>query len=100
MRLSPEFNWRKYKSDFLNHNHCTVDEFEADYIVFMATNPDTTAYRRFARKYGITIHTDPNIPIDGQVLLSVNIAAIKVMAETYEESIAAINDILNVQRKQ
>ena len=96
MKLSPEFNWRKYKADFLRANRCTVQQFEAAYITFMEGKPDTAAYRKFARKYGITIFPDPNIPADGQALLCVNIAALKVLAETYEESRTAIENILNV----
>lgn len=95
MNLSPEYRWRQYKADFLRYNRCTVQEFEAAYIAFMESKPDTKAYLRFARKYGITIIPDPNIPADGQALLCVNIAALKVMAETYEESRVAIENILS-----
>lgn len=98
MNLSREYRWRKYKSDFLLANHCTDQEFHDAYVAFMEGKPDTAAYQKFARKYHITIHSDPNIPADAQVVLSVNIAAIKVMAQTYEESIAAMEDILRSER--
>lgn len=91
-----EANWRKYKSDFLLANHCTVDEFEAAYIAFMESKPNTKAYRQFARKYSITILPEPNLPEDVRVGLSVHISAIKVMAKTFAESIAAVEEILSV----
>lgn len=94
MNQSPEYRWRKYKEDFLRANRCTEQEFEDAYGAFMESKPNVAAYRKFARKYRITIHPDPNIPADGQVILSVNIAAIKVMARTYAESIAAVSAII------
>lgn len=93
MNLSPEYRWRKYKTDFLRANRCTEQEFVAAYIAFMEGKPNMAAYRKFARKYGITIHPDPYIDADTQVVLSVSISAIKVMAQTYAESIAAVNEI-------
>ncbi len=93
MNHSPEYHWRKYKTDFLRANRCTDQEFTAAYLAFMDSKPDVAAYRKFARKYRITIISDPYIPADGQVILSVNIAAIKVMAQTYEESIEAVRGI-------
>lgn len=93
MNHSPEYRWRKYKTDFLRANRCTEQEFTAAYIAFMEGEPDVATYRKFARKYRITIHADPYIPADTQVILSVNISAIKVMAQTYEESIAAVREI-------
>jgi hypothetical protein len=93
MNLSPEYRWRKYKTDFLRANRCTEAEFERIYIAFQESKPNAAAYRKFARKYHITIHRDPNIPADMQVVLSVNISVIKVLAQTYAESIAAVEDI-------
>lgn len=93
MNLSPEYRWRKYKTDFLRANRCTEQEFINAYVTFMESKPDVAAFRKFARKYRITIHPDPNIPVDAQVIFSVNIAAIKVMAQTYEESIEAVRKI-------
>lgn len=94
MNDNREANWCKYKSDFLRANRCTDREFEADYIAFMQGKPNAKAYRMFARKYGITVHRDPYIHQDAQVVLSVNISAIKVMAKTFQESEAAIEEIL------
>ncbi len=95
--ISPAYKWRHYKADFLKHNRCTVDEFEAAYIAFQQRKPTIADYQKFAKKWGITIHSDPGIPVDLQAVLSVNIAAIKVMAETYEESLAAIENILSIK---
>lgn len=89
-----QLRWQQYKRSFLKSNHCTAQKFHDAYVSFMEGNPDITTYRQFARQYQITIHHDPNIPPDMQVVLSVNIAAIKVMSQTYEESILAIKDIL------
>ncbi len=100
MRYGSDAAWRKYKSDFLSANHCTVDEFEAAYIEFMASygnKPNAKAYRQFARKYGITIFPEPNLPEDLRTTLSVSIAAMKVMADTSEEAEAAVEDILSVR---
>lgn len=94
MNKSREFNWRKYKSDFLRANHCTDDEFEAAYIAFIESKPDIKAYRQFARKYGITIIHDINVPERTRVVFSVNISAIKVMAKTFAESESAVYEIL------
>lgn len=97
MNHSPAYRWKRYKSDFLRANRCTVQEFGENYVAFIGSqieNPDTKAYLKFADKYGISIIPDANIPYELQVVLSVNIAAVKVMADTYEESIAVINDIL------
>lgn len=100
MNLSPEYRWRRYKADFLRHNRCTVDQFEADYVAFQERKPTIADYRKFARKYGITIHSDPYIPSDLQAVLCVNIAVIKVMAETYEESRTAVENILSSKKKE
>lgn len=94
---SRDAKWRKYKSDFLSVNRCTDDEFEEVYIAFMATNPNTKAYRQFARKYGITILPDPYIPENVRVVLSVNIAAIKVMAMTSAEAETAVAEIVSIR---
>lgn len=99
MKLSSAYAWRKYKADFLRHNRCTVDEFETDYIAFQERKPTINDYRQFASKYGISIIAAPNIPADIQVVLSVNISAMKVMAETYDESLAAVYDILASMRR-
>lgn len=90
-----EYRWRKYKSDFLAANHCTAEEFEAAYITFIESKPNTKAYRHFARKYGITIHPEPNLPEDARALFSVNISAAKVMAKTFAESEAFIQELLS-----
>lgn len=87
-------NWLKYKSEFLKANHCTVKQFEAAYIKFIKSNPNTADYRQFALKWGITIIHDPNIPERGQALFSVNISAMKIMAKTFEESEDAIRSIV------
>lgn len=95
MRYSPAYEWRKYKTDFLRVNRCTANEFEQAYIVFQAGNPSIDDYHKFAKKYGITIMPHDQLPAYLQVVLCVNISAIKVMAKTYEESLAALNDILD-----
>ena len=92
-----EASWRKYKSDFLSINHCTADEFEADYIAFMENygkKPNTKAYRLFARKYGIMIVPEPSLPENVRLGLSVNISAMKVMAKTFAEAESAIEELL------
>lgn len=93
-----EAKWRKYKADFLKANRCTADEFEQAYIAFMESKPNTKAYRHFARKYSITIHPEPRLPEDLQVILSINISAMKVMAKTFEESTQAIEEIIASSR--
>ncbi len=90
-----ETKWQRYKNDFLRVNKCTVDEFERDYIGFMETKPNTKAYRHFARKYSIIVHPDPRIPDDVQLVLCVNIAAIKVMAETHTQAENLVTEILS-----
>ena len=94
MRDYRETNWNKYKADFLQENHCTVDEFEAAYIAFMDSKPNTKDYRHFARKWGIAIIPEPRLPVDFQITMSVTISAIKVMAKTFEECETAMRDIL------
>jgi hypothetical protein len=89
-----EVNWRKYKSDFLRANRCTEQEFHDAFVEFMETEPDTKAFRQFARKYHITIHPEPRLPEHLQVVLSVNIAAVKVMAQSEREAYHAIADIV------
>jgi hypothetical protein len=93
-----EANWRKYKSDFLRANRCTEQEFHDAFVAFMESNPDTKAYRQFARKYHITIHPEPRLPEDLQVLLSVNISAMKVMAKTHLEAESAIREAMSDER--
>ena len=87
-------DWKQYKADFLRFNRCTDDEFEAAYIAFMQTKPNTKAYRHFARKWGIAIIPEPRLPVDFQITMSVTISAIKVMAKTFEECETAMRDIL------
>ena len=91
-----EQKWRHYKASFLRHNRCTEQEFCDAYVSFMESQPDVKAYRKFARKYSITIHPDPILPADMQVILSVNVSAIKVMAQTYDETIEAIKSITSI----
>lgn len=103
MKNYRESNWQKYKSLFLSANHCTADEFEAAYVAFMLSHgkkPNTKAYRQFARKYGITIEPDSNLPEDVRVGLSVSISAIKVMAKSAAEAEVAIEDILSVRKQR
>ena len=94
MKQSGAIRWQRYKTEFLHANHCTEQEFHDAYVAFMQDGPDIIGYRKFAKKYHITIHPDPNISPNMQTVLSVNIAAIKVMARTYAESISAIKDII------
>lgn len=94
MKLSPEYRWQIYKSEFLRANRCTDQEFHDAYVAFMEGLPSIADYRKFARRYHITIHPEPRLPVNMEVILSVNIAALKVMAQTYAESTAAIEDIL------
>jgi hypothetical protein len=85
----------KYQRDFLRYNKLTQDQFERIYIAFMKTNPDEQAYRKFAAKHSIQIIEDAAIPVDMQVVLSVNISVMKVLAKTEAQAIGAINDIVN-----
>lgn len=97
MKRYPESEWRKYKTDFLSANNCTDDQFEVEYVAFMESHglkPNTKAYRHFARKYGITIQPEPNLPEDMRVVLSVSISAMKVMSKTFAESEDAIQELL------
>lgn len=94
MDSNRESNWRKYKSDFLRANRCTASQFEAAYIRFAEGNPDTQDYQRFARKYGITIISDPDIPETTRAVLAVTISAMKVMAKTFGEAETAVRRIL------
>ena len=101
MQFISEAKWRKYKADFLSVNHCTDDEFEQAYIAFMESHkrkPSVKDYRQCARKYGITILPDPNLPEDARIIFSVSISAIKVMAKTFSESEAAIKELLSDMR--
>lgn len=88
-------NAMQYQRDFLRHNKLSQDQFERIYIAFMQTNPDEAAYRKFAGKYSIRIFEDAAIPPDMQVVLSVNIAVMKVLAKTEAQAIGAVNDTLN-----
>ena len=97
MRLS-ETAWRQYKSDFLRANHCTAQEFESAYVAFAENKPDLAAYQRFARKWKIRIIPEPRLPYQTQVVLSVNIAAIKVMAETETEARLAVEGIVGKRK--
>lgn len=90
---TPAMKLRQYQADFLRANKCTVDEFEREYIAFMETKPDTRAYRLFARKYQIRIIHHPTLPESIQVMLCVNIAAIKILAKDHIESERAIREI-------
>jgi hypothetical protein len=83
----------KYKRDFLKANRVTARQFELKYIAFMESNPDEQAYRAFAQKWNITIHRGLGDP-ESEALLSVNIAAIKVLSENEDEARAKINEIL------
>ena len=89
-----EAKWRKYKADFLRVNRCTADEFEQAYIAFMESKPNDKAYRQFARRWNFTIHPEPRLPEHLQVVFSVNISAMKVMAETFEESESAFQELV------
>lgn len=84
----------QYQRDFLRFNKLTQDQFERIYIAFMKTNPDEEAYRKFAAKHSIRIFEDAAIPVDMQVVLSVNIAVVKVLAKSEAQAIAAINEIV------
>lgn len=92
--MSRENEWRKYKNDFLRSNRCTAEQFEREYVAFMKTRPTTSGYESFARKYQITIHPEPSLPRGLRTVLSVNIAAIKVMAKTHDEAEGAIRKLL------
>jgi len=98
MITNREAKWRKYKADFLRANHCTAQEFHDAYVAFMESNPNDKAYRQFARKYSITIHPEPRLPEHLQLVFSVNISAMKVMAETFEESESAFQEIIDSGR--
>lgn len=89
-----EAKWRQYKADFCRANRCTDQQFHDAYVQFMEGKPDLAAYQRFARKWRIRIISDRNIPYQTQVVLCVNISAMKVMAKTEVEARAAIEEIL------
>lgn len=90
---TPESRWRQYKTDFLRRNRCTEQEFNDAYVSFMENAPKESDYREFARAWQITIHYDTSISLAMQVFFSVNIAAIKVLARTYDESVGAMEAI-------
>jgi hypothetical protein len=92
--MNAEAKWQQYRADFLSANACTADAFALDYIAFQLRQPDTRAYRLFARKYKIVIHHEPGLPEDLRVKLCVDIAAIKVMSATYADSVKAVGEIL------
>lgn len=83
----------KYRQVFLKKNKCTADEFERAYVQFMDSNPTPANYRTFAERWGITIHPGMNDK-DTEAILSVNIAAIKVMAESEDEAYTVIRRIM------
>lgn len=83
----------KYKRDFLKANRVTVRQFQLKYIAFMESNPDEQAYRDFAKKWNIKIY--PGLgDSKGEAVLSVNIAALKVLAETELEAYESVKRIL------
>lgn len=82
-----------YRAKFCRRNKCTPKQFETAFVKFMKTNPDEKRIREFARKWGITIHSGLG-DSKTEAILSVNIAAIKVMARNESEASAAIREIL------
>lgn len=85
---------RQYQEDFLRANKCTADEFEQDYLAFMATKPDTRAYRLFARKYQIQIHHEPSLPEHLRLVLCISMAVIKVLSRDHIEAQREIEDMM------
>lgn len=83
----------KYKRDFLKANRVTARQFELKYIAFMENKPDEQAYRDFAKKWNITIHKGLG-DAKTEAVLSVNIAVIKVLADTETEAQGSIHNIL------
>jgi hypothetical protein len=82
-----------YKRDFLKANRVTVRQFQLKYIQFMESEPDEAAYRAFAKKWNINIY--PGLgDSKAEAILSVNIAAIKVLSETEIEAHTEIMAIL------
>lgn len=92
---TPAMRLRQYQADFLRANKCTVDEFERDYIAFMAKKPDTKAYRLFARKYQIRIIHDPVLPEHLRVVICISTAVIKVLARDHIEANQAIKEMID-----
>jgi len=95
-----EARWKQYKQDFLRANRCTPEQFESAYIAFVESSPDAAAYRKFARKWHITIIPETSLPELTRLIFSVNVSAIKVMAKTYQESVDAIEKIIDVENKR
>jgi hypothetical protein len=90
----------QYKKNFLRTHRTTARAFELKYIQFMESNPDEQAYRAFAKRWLITIHKGLG-DSKTEAVLSVNIAAIKVMADTEAEARASIENILqSIEPKQ
>lgn len=84
----------KYKRDFLKANRVTARQFELKYVAFMESNPDEQAYRDFAEHWNIAIY--PGLgDSKGEALLSVNIAVLKVLAETELEAYESVKRILD-----
>lgn len=89
-------NAMKYREDFCKHNDCTPAEFEVAYIAFMQTDPQPRHYRRFARKWGIPIYRAPGPGgRNAEAALSVNVAAIKVLAASNAKAAEAIQYMLS-----
>jgi len=91
-------NWKRFKDSFLQQNRCTVDQFEQAWLKFMAQHenqPDTRAYRLFARKWSIPILHDPMIPEESRVVICVTVAVIKVLADTEQAARAAVDEIMD-----
>lgn len=83
----------KYKKDFLKANQVTARQFQLKYIAFMESNPNEAAYREFAKKWNITIH--PGLgDSKSEAVFCVQIAALKVLAETELEAYESIKRIL------
>ena len=83
----------KYKRDFLKANRVTQRQFELKYVAFMESEPDEAAYREFAKKWNINIYPGLGSP-SHEVVLSVQIAVLKVLAETELEAYESIKRIL------
>lgn len=83
----------KYKRDFLKANRVTQRQFELKYAAFMKSKPDEQAYRDFAKKWNITIHRGLGLGYT-EAVLSVQIAAIKVLAASEIEAQTFIEEIL------
>lgn len=86
----------KYKRDFLKANRVMARQFELKYTAWMEQHnlqPSEQEYRDFAKKWNITIY--PGLgDSKSEAVFCVQIAVLKVLAETELEAYESIKRIL------